>query len=149
MSNSAKMTVEEMLVQKIKTDSLASIITDEDVLTKLAQRAIQEALFQPRRKESTGYGNWTELPSPVVTAATMIAQEIAMTIGEVLKKDQALMQAVREAIIIGLPNEIRNMNIGLVNDVLRKAGMDATNKILAFKHTGVQLDTDLVPTVYT
>ncbi|MEM8801105.1 MAG: hypothetical protein AAGF55_01070 [Pseudomonadota bacterium] len=79
-SNEEKMTIEEKIVQKIKSDTLMSLVGDEDAITKLAERAIQEALYQPRRKYD-GYRS-TEEDSVAVEAAREVAKKAAESVCE-------------------------------------------------------------------
>ncbi len=45
MTNSQNMTLDQLVVQKIKNESLFALVGDEDFLAKLTKRAIDEALF--------------------------------------------------------------------------------------------------------
>lgn len=74
MLNEAKMTLEEKIVQRLKNDTLMAVIGDEDALLELTKRAIQEALFQPQKRDS-GYGRTENIDSIVVAAARKVAQK--------------------------------------------------------------------------
>lgn len=71
-NNSQKMTLEEKLVQHIKEVGLGALITDEDAITELTRKAVEQALFQPRRIPNGSY-HYTDKDAPVVEAARQIA----------------------------------------------------------------------------
>lgn len=127
MTNSAKMTLEERLVQKIKGDTLASLIGDEDAILELTKRAIQEALFQPQRTPKQ-YGGYTEMDSIAVAAARAAANracdKIATETVTKLMSDQAVRAALDAAFAKMMPGAIYHwLNQGL-EQRLKEAGME-------------------------
>lgn len=75
-SNSNKMSLEDKLVERIKTTELFALVGDEDALRKLTERAITEALFQPTRVK-TGMYSTEERDSPLVAATREAAEKAA------------------------------------------------------------------------
>lgn len=71
-NNSQKMTLEEKLVQHIKEVGLGALITDEDAITELTRKAVEQALFQPRRVPNGSY-HYIDKDAPVVEAARQVA----------------------------------------------------------------------------
>lgn len=110
-SNAAKMTLEERLVQHIKSTGLGALIDDEDAITELTRRAIREALTQPTRTMAD-YGRVVEADSPAVKAAREVATAAATMIvaAEVARMEATpeFMKAVREALLLCLPKVIEH-----------------------------------------
>lgn len=108
-SNSAKVTLEEKIVQRIKETELAALIDDEDSITKLAERAITQALFQPQRRDD-GNG-WVAdnkvKDSPVVAAAREIAEKLVTSLIEervaALMSDPSVAKEINSALIALFP----------------------------------------------
>lgn len=103
-------TVEERIIEKLKTDYLASdFLTDED-LRVIVDKGIREALFQPRRVASGRY-NYEETDSPVIEAARKLAAEVAeqvcRDIFDDLMKNPEFTKALNQAIVAALPQVIR------------------------------------------
>lgn len=74
-SNSAKMTLEERVAQRIKNSELGQFF-DEDDLSAVVQRAITEAFFKPRVEPGNSYSyNRKELPPLAVELATAAFSE--------------------------------------------------------------------------
>ena len=115
MSNEAKMTLEEKITQRIKDDTLMAVVGDEDAITDLVKRALDEALFQPIRIRKE-YGGYDEYDSPVVAAARDAAKEVCGNITEHLTKHLLDNEEVRKAIIdhvvASLPNIIGEIMAG-------------------------------------
>lgn len=104
-SNSNKMSLEDKLVERIKTTELFALVGDEDALRKLTERAITEALFQPRRFKS-GYST-EERDSPLVAATREAAEKAANhvmshVIDELCKNPEFVSKCV-EAVSAHLP----------------------------------------------
>ncbi len=129
--NERKMTLEEKLVQKIKGDSLMSLIGDEDAMLELTKRALHEALYQPRQVKS-GYSTHAE-DSPVVAASRKAAEEACKVIAEQIIKEimsnEPMRKGINKAIGAMLPAVILNcLERGLTNH-LEKASLDAQHSI--------------------
>jgi len=93
MSNAAKMTLEEKLVQHIKDVGLGALITDEDAITELTRKAVESALLQPRRTKD-GY-QYNEKDSPVVESARAVAD---MALAKIFDERVAILFASPEAL---------------------------------------------------
>ena len=115
-SNSQQMTIEEKVIQKIKSDSLMQIIEDEDSLTELAVRAVKEAFFNERTVPD---GSWStkRVTSPVVNAASKLANSMAERAVKALLEDPEMKARVQELIIQLLPAAI----LGMLDTNLRYA----------------------------
>ncbi len=128
-SNSKEMTLEERLVQTIKNESLMKLVGDEDAITQLVTRAIQEALFQPRRV-ARDYGIIEQMDSPLVeitrSCARTYADTIAKTIIEELLTDSKNKTILQNAIIAWIP--------AAINDHLR-AAISSMGYSLVQEHT--------------
>lgn len=73
-SNSAKMTVEEKVVQSIKTTGLATLLDDEDAIGELVKRALHQALFERVVIKNDYYGKPELHKEPI---SIEIAREVA------------------------------------------------------------------------
>jgi len=127
--NVSKMTLEEKLVQKIKGDSLMSLIGDEDAMLILVKRALHEALYQPIRKHSpSGYNTRTE-DSPVVAATRQAADTACATIaGRIVKEimsDETIRKEINNAIGVMLPSVILGWLETGLSTHLEKSSADA------------------------
>ena len=130
--NESKMTLEEKLVQKIKTDSLMALVGDEDAIHELVKRAITEALYQPRRTMKS-YGGYDEIDSPIVEATREIAEGACKVIAERIIKeimsDKTIREEINKAIGSMLPAVIRGyLDAGLTTH-LESASTDAQLKL--------------------
>ena len=129
--NERKMTLEEKLVQKIKTDSLMSLVGDEDALLELTKRALNEALYQPRH-EKVGYSTHTR-DSPVVAAsrkaADMACTVIADRIIKEIMSDKTVREEINKAIGVMLPSVIRGWLETGLSTHLEKASADAQSNL--------------------
>jgi hypothetical protein len=129
--NSKSMTLEEKLVQHIKEIGLGALIGDEDSITELTRRAITEALYQPLRVKEDY--RTVERDSPVVAAARDIAkQAIAALVEEQVKKlaaDPEAMRAIRESVVMFLPQAVREATQGLVQSLSFTSGNDVLNRL--------------------
>ena len=87
-SNSANMTFEEKVVQHIKEQSISVLMDDEQALTDLTRRAVNEALFKDRA-DSNGYNR---KEAPVHEYAREIAKRLfeKMIEKEVKKMEKVL-----------------------------------------------------------
>lgn len=105
MSNSENMTLEERIVQKLKDDTLMSLVGDEDAILELAKRAINEALFKDRQRPdpNNSYRSLHD-PSPVVTAAGNAADRVAEKVMAEILDSAEVKTAIHEYIIKSLPN---------------------------------------------
>lgn len=119
-SNSSQMTLEEKLVQTIKTTALASLVDDDDAITELTRRAVNEALYAERRNPDTGWAARTMLPSPAVqaaeAAATRAANAIVAEMVDHLKVDPEFIKLCSDAFTKALSDAIRQ---GAYNAMVR------------------------------
>jgi hypothetical protein len=120
-NNSQKMTLEEKLVQHIKEVGLGALITDEDAITELTRKAVEQALFQPRRIPNGSY-HYTDKDAPVVEAARKIADGALAKIFEkrikALFDDPQSKQALDKAIANAFPKILmKSIQDGLHNYV--------------------------------
>lgn len=106
MTNEAKMTLEERIVQSLKNDSLMKLVADEDAVTELVKRAIQEALYQPRRVEQS-YGRFEQKDSIVVAAARDMAEKAVRahidTMMATLMADKNFRKTVEDQMLRAIP----------------------------------------------
>lgn len=139
MSNTSKMSVEELLVQNIKDDKLYSLVNDEDALTKLVQRAITEALFQPRTvPDGRGYGNKISEDAPAVAAAREAARQAAEKmvgkIMEVLFADKDFGEVVIKAVANAIPQAAENLAQQWVVSAAKNAHVNSMQAVREFVH---------------
>lgn len=131
-SNAATMSLEEKLVQHIKSDSLLSLVGDEDAILELTRRAIREALFQPIRVPRQ-YGGVDEKESLVVTTARSVAkQAVERVVDEeiaALTERPEVRAAVREALAATMPVVIRDKVGEWINNLTESAAMEAADKL--------------------
>jgi adenylate kinase family enzyme len=131
MSNEKKMSLEEKLVQRIKSDTLMAAIGDEDMLTELVRRALHEALFQ-ERTISTGYPTKKE-QSLVIKEAKEIAKNAITEVAKEMFDEIISKPEVRETINKAMPNMIIGalksaMAFG-VSNVITSASHEAESNI--------------------
>lgn len=105
-SNSENMTLEEKIVQHLKSDTLGKLV-DEDSLAKLVTRAIEESMFKERRVP--GANTWSDsrvLNSPAVEAAQAVGREAAKKLIDELVGKMLENQEFRDAICKRFATEI-------------------------------------------
>jgi hypothetical protein len=140
-SNSQTMTVEERLVQKLKGEALLSLIEDEDALTELARRAVNEALFKDRLVERGGYGQSDRYSSPAVEAARAVAEKAADAIMQKevkrLSDDPEFIKRVREAFALALPTIIDRIATSGIHAMLSSAQVSTINEIQGMVRNGM------------
>jgi hypothetical protein len=105
MSNSQNMTLEERIVQKLKSDTLMELVGDEDAITTLVTRAINEALFKER--DDGNYYHPKKVPSPVMNAAEHVAKRITADAVTKFLADEKTMQLVDQIIAAEMPRAIQ------------------------------------------
>ena len=131
MSNVAKMTLEEKLVQHLKKDTLMNAIGDEDMMTELVKRALHEALFQ-ERSVGQGYDTRKE-PSLAVQTAKQIASEACAEVAREMFAEVVERPAVKQAIHDALPhlvlNALKDAVAGDVRNAFSQASLDAEDRI--------------------
>lgn len=128
--NSKAMTVEDRIVQKMKTDTLASLIGDEDAIADLAKRAIYEALFQPRRVPKT-YGGYDEADSPIVAACRAAATKAAEAIVERIVSDPEVSTRLVDLAARALPAEMMSAVRSSISNTMNRAVEDGTMELRA------------------
>ena len=105
-SNSANMTPEEKLAQKLKTDNIGSLM-DDDMLSDLSKKAIELAFFQPRVVKGCSSWDDEKLPPLIVTLATEAFKDkiksVATPIIEELAKTDEFKQLLGQAILTQIP----------------------------------------------
>jgi phosphatidylserine/phosphatidylglycerophosphate/cardiolipin synthase-like enzyme len=136
MSNEKQMTVEELIVQKIKGDTLFAMVGDEDALTKLAQKAVTELLFEPRnepRKDRWGDMSMTKVPSLIQEAAAAQAMKkaefITKQVVDDLLNEPKIVEAIKEAIVLAIPGAIEKWGLAMVNTASTQACMQAIEAV--------------------
>ncbi|MEO1105761.1 MAG: hypothetical protein AAFW98_18860 [Pseudomonadota bacterium] len=103
------MSVEERIVQSIKSDAIVSLVGDEDALLELARRAIAEVMF----KERPGYGyNSRPEPSIIEKAARDQARIVAQQVVEKACASEDVQSAMREYIAAAMPGALRDAMMG-------------------------------------
>lgn len=133
-SNSDSMTFEEKVVQRLKSDTLFQFL-DEDALLKLTERAVKEALFQERRDPKySGYGTPNMLKSPVMAAASEIAQKAAQSVmdklTEELLADPKTKLLMQEALVAALPVAVLENMSRKFMDIAATASADANARMI-------------------
>ena len=128
MSNEAKMTLEERVVQKIKSDTLMSLVGDEDAILELTRRAVREALYQPKRIPRS-YGGFDEKDSMVVEAARDVAKAAVLKVAESeierLVADPDFCKIVRDALAAALPDALAGQLLSMVHGIQHEARSSA------------------------
>lgn len=105
-SNSENMTLEEKIVQHLKSDTLGKLV-DEDALAKLVSRAIEESMFKERRVP--GENTWSSprvFSSPVVEAAQEVGRTAAKKLIDDIAGKMLENQEFRDAICKRFATEI-------------------------------------------
>ncbi len=132
MTNSAKMTVEEKLVQHLKNVGLGQLIEDEDALTELTREALKQALWQPIRMPKQYGGGWDEKDSLIITEARALGKIILSKMIEDEMKALLDKPEVREkmiqAILMQVPDILRNAAYSSFNQIAQQSfasGVDA------------------------
>lgn len=125
MSNEKAMSLEERIVQRLKSDTLFSLVGDEDAITELTRRAIREALFKDREVVGArGYGT-DKHPAPAVAAAFEVAKKAAESIlaDEVarLKADPTFAKMVRDALADSILKALDYTGGALVSNIVGQA----------------------------
>lgn len=130
-SNSPKMTLEERIVQTIKSDTLMALVGDEDAITELTKRAIHEALYQPQKV--VGPYSTSTIDSPVVAAARDVAkqaaQQVVKEMVDALVADDAFRASVRQAIAETFPGAIADFTYNAVTLVSQRTKTDAVMQV--------------------
>lgn len=129
MSNADKMSLEEKLVQHIKTTSLMLLVDDEDAITELTRRALSEAIIQPRRVSTNSYGGYSEKDSPVIEAAREVAtaalKKLMQDEVDKILADPTSVETLRKAMQLLLPKileeKIANVYQGIVFNASQEA----------------------------
>lgn len=132
MSNQAKMTLEEKITQTIKSDTLMSLVGDEDAITELVERAIREALYQPVRIRKQ-YGGYEEKDSVVVHEARAVANAAAKSLTEKmvekLLKDEVFVEQVQAAMLATIPHALMSGLVSGLQWQAQEAAQNAINQI--------------------
>lgn len=132
MSNERKMTLEERIVQNIKSDTLMTLVGDEDAILELTRRAVSEALYQPKRVPKS-YGGWEEKDSPVIDAARDVAKKAIEKIADAeierLASDPVVIQQVRECLAAAFPGAMESRMYAFVDGAITRAKMDTINAV--------------------
>jgi len=130
-SNSVNMSLEEKLVQHIKKHGLGLLVNDEDALTKLTRKAIDQALYQKRR-DKEGW-NSHEIDSPVVEAAREIAKasltKLMQQQIELMLADPKVLETLRIAITTAIPLVMMEASQNLYRGVSENSSMQVIQKL--------------------
>lgn len=131
-TNSSKMSLEERLVQHIKTTGLNVLVDDEDAITELTRRAIQQALFAPRGT-TTSWNGGREVQTLVVEAAKEIAQaalkKVMQEEVDALLAKPETRKTLRDAMLLSMLTETRNYGRMIYDNLLSDAAQQATDMI--------------------
>lgn len=132
VSNSKAMTIEDLLVQRLKTDTLYQLVGDEDALRELTTKALEKALFTTK----TVYNDYTretkELRSAVLQAAEVPVKELVLDVMKTLSDDPAFRELVRQAVLASIPTAIKEYSKGLVTSLLNQAEVNTLNQIVNY-----------------
>lgn len=130
--NAKRMTIEEHLVQTLKDDKLYALIGDEDAITELVKRSINEALFQPQRIPRN-HGGFDQKDSLVVDAARKIASrvitEMTGQIVDGMMKNPETKKAIAEAICAHLPVAIERAACEMYENIARRGANQAIERL--------------------
>lgn len=135
-SNSAAMTLEARVVQRLKDDTLMALVGDEDAMTDLVKRAITEALYAPRKRPGTQPWNDATDPAPVVEAAKGTAEKLCRTIMEELLADPVMKTKLRDLMLDMLPAAIFDVFRGNLSNMMEMAKANAVLAVQDMKRTG-------------
>lgn len=135
MSNEAKMSLEEKIVQRLKDDTLMMAVGDEDMLTDLVKRAVHESLFQRKRIKEGGYnGKSYDEDSLVVQVAKEVIRPVCENVAKDMVTKVLESQEVKEAINEAMPRMIfdamTNRAHTAVSNIADACSWDAQNKVL-------------------
>lgn len=122
-SNSAQMTFEEKVVQHIKEQSISVLMDDEQALTDLTRRAVNEALFKDRPD-----GSYSRKEAPVHEFAREIAKRLfeKMIDKEVkrMEKDPEVMAIMRQSIALMMPEVLKTGAHNLFGSIIQQSNME-------------------------
>ncbi len=134
-SNSPNMTLEEKVVQHIKSTSLMLLVNDEDALTDLARRAVKEALYQPRTVNDGSYHTKT-VDSPAVECAREVAtaayKKIMQDEVDKMMADPETIKTLRSAMMLMLPRVLEETIRGVYQSLV----VDSSNQGLQMLREG-------------
>jgi hypothetical protein len=126
--NSKAMTIEDHLVQRLKSDTLFQVIGDEDSMRLLIEKALREALFKDR-VDNSSY-NAKSKPSVVIEAAqeqaTAACKELAATMMAELLDDEKTRSAIGSAIVKMLPNILAEAVPQMLREAMRQETFQAS-----------------------
>ncbi len=133
MSNEAKMTLEEKMVQTLKSDHLMNLVGDEDAITELVKRAISEALYQPQRMPRSYGGGYDQKDSLVVELSRDVARKAAESVSKEITnqliEDEKFRATVKEAMLSCIPNIMMNAYKFQVEDLARQTADAAIERL--------------------
>lgn len=135
MTNEAKMSLEEKIVQRLKDDTLMMAVGDEDMLTDLVKRAINEALFQRQKVKEQGWNGRTyEKDSLVVEVAKEVVRPVCESIAKGMVEKVLLDADVKAAINDAMPRLIfdaMKLNAeAVVNRLVEQSSWEAQSRVL-------------------
>lgn len=133
--NSAAMGLEERIVQRLKDDTLMSLIGDEDAMTELVRRAVKQALYDKRRVPDGSYGS-KEIASPAVSAAERTAVAMCETVMAELLADPKVKQTIRDALLDVLPQAMLTFMSHQMGSLLKMASDEAVMRVRELKQSG-------------
>ena len=138
-NNASQMTLEERITQRIKDDTLMAVVGDEDAINELVKRALDEALFQPRRIDTKSYRGYEERDSPVIAAAReaagKVGERIAEKMVEHLMADEEVRKAMLDHMVACVPSLLASGMMGMfdsarlqtesaLREKMRRVGID-------------------------
>jgi hypothetical protein len=125
-SNSKGMSFEEKLIAMIQNDSMMKLVDDDAAMLDLAKRAVEKAVFEPRRKMESGHWNSNNMiPSPAVVAAQHAAEKIAdKIVGDIFSSEDMVKQ-IRSLTMKMLPDILQNKIITSLEGMARREAGEA------------------------
>jgi hypothetical protein len=141
-SNSKNMTLEEKIVQHLKSEVLYSLVDDEESILTLVKRAIDEALFKPVPVvviNNNGYGSPSySKDSLVVERARVIANEgidllIEKLTNEILN-DNELKKVILQEFVKLMPIAVLNRWDSIFNRMIESGSVNTQVDLTNLKY---------------
>ncbi len=133
--NSSKMSLEEKLVQIIKTNHLSSLIDDEDAMTDLVRRAVSEALFKEVVVRDE-YNRKTTSESLVVQAARTHAEALVKKVTIELFDNDESHKLIRNLVIDMLPRAIEVYFSNSMSSLMQSFVANSISQLQSLKNNG-------------
>lgn len=138
-NNSTSMSLEDRIVQEIKDQSLFKLVGDEDAIRNLVERAVKQAIFEPRTT-GAGYERRTTDSIAIATAkevAKKAAADLLASMCAELAKDESFQKAVAAAISAQLPAAISGFTASLVISANEQTKVAVMNTLTTAANDGM------------